>query len=860
MKMIHGKWIQIAGLVCLLNSFGAKGQVTLPAYPDSLFPTYYHQRYSLFQLLPQTAGDIIFIGNSITEGNEWSELFSDTRIKNRAISGDISAGVINRIGEVVKRRPDKLFLMIGVNDLARGISPDSVVKNILLIVAYLRQESSSTKLFVQSILPVTDKFGKFGGHTSKVRQIIEVNEQLQQNANGAGYLFVDLHKNFCDEAGKLKKEFTNDGLHLTGEGYLFWKHLVFHDVFGLSYHPALLPAPRQLKWTGQHFPLYQCRNIVVADNSLQNEARILKGIFAEKGLPITLEKQDSFPSIELRLRKVAGHADNAEAYQLTVTTEKVILEANTSAGIFHGIQTLKQLMRDNVFIHTCEVTDWPAFPWRAYMADVGRNYQSIRQLKQQIDVMAMYKMNVFHFHATEDIAWRLESKQYPQLTSPDNMVRDKGQYYSVAEIKGLIAYCKERHVLFLPEIDMPGHSAAFRRAMGVDMQSDTGVLICKNLLRELCRELDVPFVHIGGDEVKITNKNFLPEMVQLLRSLGKEVVAWDPGGNIPEGTWLQLWNGRAIPKKNHPAIDSRHLYLNHFDPFDGVLTTFNHIICDTSAATPERKGATLCNWPDRKVGKEEDVITMNAVYPVMLTFAERCWLGGGFKNFSSVIDVKGTTQHSLFSEFENRLLEHKLLYFKNRPFPYVAQAETEWKLIGPFGNNGNVSAVFTPEKQIFSDTARLNQYPSVFGGTIWLRHFWHPMIQSHLQSPEDSTTWYAARKIWSEEAGEKDFWIGFNNLSRSTATDSPPAGAWDNKGSTVWVNGLLIKPHAWARGGQKGTPEIPLTDEGYEYREPTRILLQKGWNTILLKLPVGSFTGPPQNPVKWMFTCMQVSE
>ena len=143
-------------------------------------------------------------------------------------------------------------------------------------------------------------------------------------------------------------------------------------------------------------------------------------------------------------------------------------------------------------------------------------------------------------------------------------------------------------------------------------------------------------------------------------------------------------------------------------------------------------------------------------------------------------------------------------------------------------------------------------------GTIWFRHFWHPMIQSHLGFEKDNTTFYATRNIWSDKAGSKDFWIGFNNISRSPATDSPPEGAWDNKNSVVWVNGKKVEPPHWKNGGQKGNAEIPLIDEGYEYREPTKIFLQKGWNIILIKAPVGSFIGTDwQNPVKWMFTFIQ---
>ena len=148
---------------------------------------------------------------------------------------------------------------------------------------------------------------------------------------------------------------------------------------------------------------------------------------------------------------------------------------------------------------------------------------------------------------------------------------------------------------------------------------------------------------------------------------------------------------------------------------------------------------------------------------------------------------------------------------------------------------------------------------SVFGATIWLRHFWHPMISSHLQNPKENSTWYATKKIWADEEGEKNFWIGFNNFSRSTATDEPPIGAWDGRHSAVWVNGKLIEPPQWKHAGQKGDSETPLTDEGYEYRSPTKIYLQKGWNTILIKAPVAGFKGADwQNPVKWLFTFIQL--
>lgn len=244
-----------------------------------------------FRSLPQTSGEIIFLGNSITDGGEWSELFADTNIKNRGISGDVTTGVLYRLDEVAQRKPARVFLLIGTNDLARGVSPDSVIKNILLTAAYLKQVSPATRLFVQSILPVNEAFGKFSGHTSKAAQIKVVNEKLRLQGEKYKYDFLDLFAVFADEKGKLKKNLTNDGLHLTSKGYLLWKHLLFPHVYGLQKETALLPLPQQLQWTSGLFPLYECRTLVVKDLSLQKEALLLQKGLQRKGINLSLQNK-----------------------------------------------------------------------------------------------------------------------------------------------------------------------------------------------------------------------------------------------------------------------------------------------------------------------------------------------------------------------------------------------------------------------------------------------------------------------------------------------------------------------------------------------------------------------------------------
>ncbi len=837
----------------------ASAQIKLPAYPDSLFPTYYHQRYSLFKDMPQTKGDIIFLGNSITDGSEWNELFNDKRLKNRGISGDITAGVIHRLDEVVNRKPAKIFLLIGTNDLSRGISADSILKNILLIADYTYQQSPATTLYVQSILPVNSVYGKFPDHTKNNDIINGLNAQIKANATSHHYQYIDLHDRFIDANGKLNATLSNDGLHLLGDGYLLWKHIVFPLLYDVQEKPSLIPLPQKLTWKNGLFPLYKCHTILVKDNALSKEAELLKAMIQNTGRQIEISNNAGNENcyIELKLSPQQNMATSEEAYTLSVTDSKILISAHSAHGIFNGIQTLHQLMRDGVMIDACEISDQPAFAWRGYMIDVGRNYMSMSLLKQQIDAMAMYKLNVFHFHATEDIAWRFAINKYPQLTEPGTMLRNKGMYYTEAEIKELIKYCKERYITFVPEIDMPGHSAAFKRAMGVDMQSDSGIVILKNILKEFCTTYDVPYIHIGADEVKITNKNFVPEMSAYIESFGKKVIGWQPGGNFSNSTIRQLWmddNAHHTSNNEVQFIDSRHLYLNHMDPLEAVTTIFNRQLCDKETGDATALGGTICMWPDRAVAKDEDVLRMNPVYPAMLAFAERSWRGGGQRGWIANIDdgdKKG------FSDFENRLLDNKSLYFKHQIFNYAKQSNIVWKLYGPFSNDGDLTKQFLPEtKNWYDATAKV--YKEETGGTIVLRHWWAPLIKGAIDSARENTTWYAVTKIWAEQAGEKDFWIGFNNISRSPATDSPPADEWNNKGDAVWVNGKLIPAPVWLRPGQKGNSEIPLTDEGYEYRKPTRIFLQKGWNTVLIKAPIGSFRGKDwQNPVKWEFTFVQ---
>lgn len=207
-------------MLCLWVGIGAFAQ------KEGKYSTYYYQRASLFEVLPVDSDDILFVGNSITDGGEWCELFQNPNVKNRGISGDTTQGVYDRLDALLKGTPAQILLLIGINNVPRGESADSIAAGIRRIVQRIRQESPATEVLVQSVLPVTPQYGKFDGHTSHWQLVPEINRRVRRLAQEEKVIYIDLFSHFADAEGKMKPEYTNDGLHLKGNGYLLWKEVV----------------------------------------------------------------------------------------------------------------------------------------------------------------------------------------------------------------------------------------------------------------------------------------------------------------------------------------------------------------------------------------------------------------------------------------------------------------------------------------------------------------------------------------------------------------------------------------------------------------------------------------------------------
>lgn len=619
----------------------------------------------------------------------------------------------------------------------------------------------------------------------------------------------------------------------------------------------LLPRPQQINYT---------------DDSLKltDSPDIYPGNYYERWINKTADTLRSPYRIRLSQHLPQIPLNQEEAYRIEITRQHIFVEAVTTTGVYRAMQTLEQLSRKkegSLVFPTCQITDWPAFRIRGFMQDVGRTYMSIEELEQEIELLSRFKINVFHWHLTENQAWRLESKLYPDLNADKNMTRMPGKYYTLQEAKKLVEFCRQHHVMLIPEIDMPGHSAAFERTFGTDMQSAEGMKILKNILDEVCETFDVPYIHIGTDEVQFTNPSFVPEMVAYLRSKGKKVISWNPGWKYRPGEidMTQLWSFRGKAQQGIPAIDCRFHYINHFDLFADIITLYNSRIYDCTEGNESIAGSILAVWNDRYIDNEKQIVRENNFYANMLAIAERSWLGGGYGYFNGKYTMlrDSTPKANLeFADFERRLLWHKRHTLSQVPIPYVKQTQVRWRITDPFPNGGDLQKAFPPETNsdtVYIYNGQTYKTHTAQGAGIYLRHVWGDLVPGFYEHPQEMHTAYATTWVFSPQEQEAGLLLEFQNYSRSESDLPPLPGTWDYKGSRAWLNDKEILPPVWENTHRQRSSEIPLGNENCVSRPPLPVKLHKGWNKLLLKLPVGKFQIPETRLVKWMFTAVFVT-
>jgi len=213
------KWVVFAICNFILSSLIAQ------KWDSTYRPGIYEQKVANFKSYPNSEKDIIFLGNSITDYTDWNELLQLPEARNRGISGDITFGVLQRLTEVTEGKPAKVFILIGINDIARNIPDSIILNNYKKIIEKIQAESPHTKIYFNNLLPVNNSFPD-RAHFNKDEHIANVNAGLWELCVKKKITLINIHDLFLDENKKLDKQLTYDGLHLNADGYKLWSQIL----------------------------------------------------------------------------------------------------------------------------------------------------------------------------------------------------------------------------------------------------------------------------------------------------------------------------------------------------------------------------------------------------------------------------------------------------------------------------------------------------------------------------------------------------------------------------------------------------------------------------------------------------------
>lgn len=364
----------------------------------------------------------------------------------------------------------------------------------------------------------------------------------------------------------------------------------------------VIPLPASFTKTTGSFQLTDQTSIQVSQPVLEPLAHYLqKELLKYKGLSLTIGEGQRLSVIVLDLS--SKKTVEAEKYQLEMNARNINISASTPDGLFNGISTLLQLIRQSAgqSIECWKITDAPKYGWRGLMLDESRYFFGKEKVKQLLDWMAFYKLNRFHWHLTDQPGWRLDIKKYPKLALIGGIGNyfnpyAPAKYYSQEDIAELVLYAAERHIQIIPEIDMPGHATAANMAYpeysggGTDKYPEftfnPGKEGTYQYLTNILKETDVLFpsqmIHIGGDEVAFGNKKwntdadvqhlmknmglkdlkavehyFIKRMADSLTKLNNKVLAWDEvtEANLTPKNTVVFWWRHDQPEVLKTALD-----------------------------------------------------------------------------------------------------------------------------------------------------------------------------------------------------------------------------------------------------------------------------------------------------------------
>ena len=358
----------------------------------------------------------------------------------------------------------------------------------------------------------------------------------------------------------------------------------------------IIPKPQSVILKDGNFEIKNNTNILVADPSLGQLAQLLQAKFAKINDALDLKTVISagLEVIDIPNNHIYLQIDpsiNNEAYVLAVTPDYIICKASSSAGMFYGIETLLQIVKNDkgqCYVPSLIIEDAPLYEWRGMMLDESRHFFGKEEVKKHLDVMAYLKMNRFHWHLTDQQGWRVEIKKYPRLTEIGAIgtwsdSKAPSQFYTQKDIQEIVDYAQQRNIMIIPEIDILGHASAVSRAYPEMSGGDEGKWegftfhptkettyeFIDNILTEIAELFPAPYIHIGGDEVHYGNQSwFTDPMIQqfikdhdlkdevglehyfvrrvcdIVNGKGKKMIGWDEitkTGVLPQNAVVMWW-------------------------------------------------------------------------------------------------------------------------------------------------------------------------------------------------------------------------------------------------------------------------------------------------------------------------------
>jgi hexosaminidase len=371
----------------------------------------------------------------------------------------------------------------------------------------------------------------------------------------------------------------------------------------------IIPQPKSVSnGTGQ-FNFNNHSTIGVSDTSLLSLANYFqKEVAKAKGLTLAISNNEATSLIDLVL---VNTTQTTGAYQLKISPERITIAAQNKEGVFYGLVSLLQLLKDqpqgdgsNVNLPSYIINDVPRYQWRGLMLDESRHFFGKEKVKQLLDWMAYYKLNKFHWHLTDEQGWRIEIKKYPKLTTIGGVgnysdTLAEARYYTQDEIREIIAYAADRFITVIPEIDMPGHATAANRAypeftggsvpgfrnFTFNPSNEGTYQYLANIIKETNALFPAHMMHLGGDEVALgvkawsldtaiahmmqrkkfedvgeLERYFFKRMTDTVISLNSKILAWDEatGTDLPVGKTIIFWWRQNLPGQLHLALQKNY--------------------------------------------------------------------------------------------------------------------------------------------------------------------------------------------------------------------------------------------------------------------------------------------------------------